>query len=219
MSQRSDERSGETAVGDGGEHVDIHDVLEHLEDLSETVDSEVERQEVREAKAMIRQLPGRSLFGHRIKKYTTRDIAEGFVGSVIFSLPMLVESGVYDIADHFGAITVGGVPVFFLVNIGFVITMTTGLLYWTDIQHVEITKPLFGVVPRRLVGVLVISFLATALLMTMWGRLENWSDPVLAFYRLSVIWTAAAFGAALGDILPGPSKGTDLNELIERRID
>lgn len=157
------------------------------------------------------------VFGHVIKKYTTRDIAEAVVGSILLSLPLLVEDGVFDIADFFVETTVLGVPgVFLALNALFVILITIGLLYWADFQKIVPKRPFFGFIPRRLVGVLVISFMTSTMMMTMWGRVEGWEDPAIALARISCIWAAAAFGAALGDILPGPSQGVDISEKLNR---
>ena len=73
-------------------------------------------------------------------------------------------------------------------------------------------RPVFGVIPRRLVGIAVVSFLTAAALMTMWGRVGEWQEPVVALARISVVWTVASFGAALGDIFPGESSGDDIND-------
>lgn len=140
-------------------------------------------------------------------------MAESFVGGVLISLPLLVEDGVLDIADHFLAVRVAGLPVWLLGNLLFTAVMTWGLLYWADFREVWNPRPLFGLLPRRLVGVLGISLITATLTMTMWGRVE-WSEPLVAFARDSVIWTAA-FGAALGDILPGESRGPDLQRANE----
>lgn len=35
----------------------------------------------------------------------------------------------------------------------------------------------------------------------------EWSEPLVAFARVTVIWMAAVFGATLGDTLPGESDG------------
>lgn len=211
--------AGPGLEADGGEEsVDIEAVLEQLDRLEQTVDDPNERQEVQETRSMVTGLDsgGSSLFGNRISRYTTRDVAETFVGGVLLSLPLLVEDGVYDIADHFAAVTPGGIPIFFVANVLFIVTMAAMLLYWTDIQRVENHNPIFGIVPRRLVGVLVISFVVAAGLMTLWGRVEGWSEPDIAIYRISVIWAAAAFGGALGDILPGVSSGTEMSTVLER---
>jgi len=143
-----------------------------------------------------------------IEKYTTRDIAQAFVGSIVFSMPFLVEDGVYEIARHFL-----GKPVFLVGNFSFVVVVASVLLYRSDIRDVRVHRPIFGLIPRRLVGVLIVSFITAALTMALWGRLDGVSAPV-AFARVSVVWTAASFGAALGDILPGQSGGQDVNDVV-----
>lgn len=190
----------------------LDEVYDELDELEETVDSQTELDELQDVRDALDRLPGARYFGTRIDRYTTRDVAEGFVGSILLSLPLLVEDGVFDIADHFLTVTPFGIPVWLIANVAFISVMTWGLLYWTEFRELHESEPLFGFLPRRLVGVLLISLCTATLMMTMWGRVEGWSDPLLAFARISVIWAAAAFGAVLGDILPGESDGTDLSE-------
>ncbi|MFC4406941.1 hypothetical protein [Haloarchaeobius iranensis] len=80
--------------------------------------------------------------------------------------------------------------------------MVIGILYVSNIQDVRVTQAFFGVVPRRLVGVLGGSFLFAVASMTVWGRV-SWSEPTLALAAVAVAWVPMAIGAALGDILPG----------------
>ncbi|MFP4175576.1 MAG: DUF2391 domain-containing protein, partial [Halobacteriales archaeon] len=177
---------------------------QRLEELGETVDDQEERDQVERAIAAVEALP----FGKTIEKYTTRDIAQAFVGSIVFSMPFLVEDGVYEIARHLLE-----TPVYLVANFVFVFLVAAGLLYWSDIRDVRVHRPIFGVVPRRLLGVLVVSFLTATLTMALWGRL-NGTTASVAFARISVVWTAASFGAALGDILPGQSTGEDVNDVL-----
>ncbi len=197
------------------EETSIDDVLTQLEELEETVDTHEELKELRDVQLAIERLPGGAFVRKRIDRYTTRDVAEGFVGSIIISLPLLVEDGVYDIADHFVTNTVSGVPIWLLGNMAFIVLMTWGLLYWADFRDIHSKNPFLGIVPRRLVAVLLISLFTATMTMTLWGRVEGWSEPDVAFARVSVIWAAAAFGAALGDMLPGQSRGTDLGDVPE----
>jgi ribosomal protein S10/uncharacterized membrane protein len=187
----------------------MREVLDELEELEEAVDSDEEQAEVADVRRAVERLPGSTFLGERIERYTTRDVAESFVGGVLVSLPLLVEDGVLDIADHFLDSTVAGLPVWLFGNLAFIAVMTWGLLYWADFREVWNARPIFGIVPRRLLGVLSISLVTATLTMTLWGRV-SWSEPLVAFARVSVVWTAAAFGAALGDILPGESDGHDL---------
>ncbi|MFD1640324.1 DUF2391 family protein [Halohasta litorea] len=201
--------------------VELQEVLSQLDELEGTIETPEQHRELQETKHLIERLPGGEFLDDQIDKYTTRDLGEAFVGSIIFALPLLVEDGVFVIADHFLTVLVAGVPVYLVAHVLFVITLTTGLIYAVDFREVRIVNPIFGLVPRRLVGVLLISFLTSAGLMVLWGRMDI-GDPTTAavFARITVVWAAAALGASLGDILPGESKGTDLtlgnlDELIE----
>ncbi len=182
----------------------VADLMDELRLLEETVDDPAEREQVQRTIQLAHRVPGGKTFGEQIDKYTSRDVAETFVGSILISLPMLVEDGVFAIGDHFVA-----EPAFFVANAAFVVVMTIGLLYWADIQEVKRANPILGIVPRRLAGVLSIAFFTAAFTMTLWGRVD-WSVPWVALCHVSVVWAAAAFGGALGDILPGESKGSDL---------
>ncbi|WP_232686979.1 DUF2391 family protein [Halobacterium zhouii] len=194
---------------------DVDDLLDQLQELQETVDSPDEQREVAEAMHLAAGLSSAGVLGEHIQKYTTRDVAEAFVGAVIFAVPLLVEDGVNQIAAHFVNTQVAGVPLFFLVNAAFVATMTYGLVYWADIQNVEKRKPLFGVLPRRLVGILTVAFGTAALMMVLWGRIDVQADPFVSVARVSVVWALAAFGAALGDILPGESEGENIADVVD----
>ncbi len=189
---------------------DIDDVLKQLDELEGTVDTSKERQEVRRARRMLESVPG----GDRIRKYTSRDIAEGFVGGIIFALPLLVEDGVFEIAEWFTEVTVASMPIFFVINLVFIGTMVSGLLYFTDIRNVQV-RLLFGFIPKRLAAVLLISLVVAAGTMLMWGRLAEENPTTFEMVaRITVIWAAAALGASLGDILPGESTGTDLSDRV-----
>lgn len=185
---------------------DVDDVLDQLNELEGTVSDAEERAEVQRTRRMVNRLPGST----RIRKYTSRDISEGFVGGIVFSLPLLVEDGVFEIAEWFVEISLGPIPVFLVINVAFVCTLVAGLLYYTDFREVKV-DPMFGLIPRRLAGTLAISFLVALMTMVMWGRLHV-DDPTRLeqFGRVTVIWAAAALGATLGDILPGESSGADL---------
>ena len=207
--------TGTDSGGDGSEYtadddIDLGAVRSQLKELEGTVDHPDERREVRRAIGLVDRLPTPSV-RDRIRKFTRRDIAETFVGSVLISLPLLVEDGVFDIAAHFVER-----PAFFVLNALFVVSMTAGLIYYADFRDVNVHRPFLGLVPRRLVAVLGISFLTATFMMTVWGRVDGWANPEVALARVSVIWAAAAFGGALGDILPGESAGADINDEIDR---
>jgi uncharacterized membrane protein len=181
---------------------------EQFDELEAAVGNAAERREVQRLRVEAVEAAMDRALGDRIRKYTGRDIAEGFVGSIFFAVPFLVEDGVFEVAAYFLSFRLGAFPVFFMLNAVFVVLMIAALVYWAGPQDVQVYRPVFGVIPRRLVGIAVVSFLTAAALMTMWGRVGEWQEPVVALARISVVWTVAAFGAALGDILPGESSGT-----------
>ncbi|MFB6301063.1 MAG: DUF2391 family protein [Halobacteriales archaeon] len=192
----------------------LRNLNEQLADLEARVDNDSARSEVQQLRARTQEAISDEQFGDNIRKYTSRDIAEAFVGSIFFSIPFLIEDGVFDVAEYFLSFRIGEFPLFFLLNAGFVLVIVTALVYRTGPQDVQVSRPLFGIIPRRLVGITLVSFLTAAALMTMWGRVNGWQDPTMAVARISVVWTVASFGAALGDILPGESSGDDINDDI-----
>lgn len=195
---------------DRDERYEIDDVLRQLEELEDAVSSAEERDGIRRTRRMLERVPG----SNRIRKYTTRDVTEGTVGAIVFALPLLVEDGVFDIAEWLTGTTVGPVPVFLSLNVTFVVVLVAVLLYATDFRDV-VANPIFGVVPRRLVAVLTISFAVAATTMFVWGRLhENDPTRLEAFGRITVIWVAAALGGSIADILPGESSGVDIRDRI-----
>lgn len=175
---------------------DIDDLLDELEELEETVDDPAEREQVRETMRVARRVrPG--AFGRVIKGFDRHDAAEALVGSVVFGIPMLVEGGTLEIGEFIAAN-----PPALLVTFAGTVALVIGVLYVAEIQKVKIERPLFGIVPRRLVGVLGVSLATAFAMMTLWGRVD-WVDPWLALCQSSVTFSAMAVGAALGDILPG----------------
>jgi uncharacterized membrane protein len=176
---------------------ELEDLLVELEELEDAVDDPEEREQVRRTMRVARRVSKPGAFGRVIRGFDRRDVSEAMVGSVVFGIPMLVEGGTLEIGEFVAA----NPPALAATLVG-TVGLVIGLLYVAEIQQVEIHQPLLGVVPRRLVGVLGVSYLTAAVTMTMWGRVD-WADPWLAMCQTSVTFSAMAVGAALGDILPG----------------
>ncbi|WP_017343851.1 DUF2391 family protein [Halorubrum sp. T3] len=219
----SDERDADAGrTGDSEERAaaanapgnpDIEDLLAKLDALSDTVDEDHEREKVRQTISLVERMPGTGALAERITKYTSRDLAESFVGAVLFALPLLVEGGVFEIAAWFAATTVAGVPVLLIGHVGFIFIATAGLLYFADFRQITIRHPIFGLIPRRYAGVLLVSLVTSSTMLLFWGRLHEGDPTALERVgRIAVVWAAAAFGAGLGDILPGESQGEDLGK-------
>jgi len=168
---------------------------------------------VRQTISLVERMPRTGALAERIAKYTTRDLAESFVGAVLFALPLLAEGGVFDIAAWFAATTVAGVPVLLLGHVGFGFLATAALLYYADFRQIAIRHPIFGVIPRRYAGVPLVSLATASAMLLFWGRLHEGDPTALERAgRLAAVWAAAAFGAGLGDILAGESKGAGLGK-------
>lgn len=180
-----------------GEEPTVEDVLDQLESLEEAVDDPEERREVRETRALVSRLGHTRLFGSVITRFTRKDKAEAFVGSVVLGLPMLVEDGIMEIGAYLAA-----TPLAFLANLAFAVSLVVGILYVAGFQKVQITDPYLGIVPRRPVWVCGIAFVTAAGLLTLWGRID-WAEPWIDLCRTSVLFTVMAIGGSLGDILPG----------------
>jgi len=199
MTRRGQDSSTDRSADTGNTPADpeLDDLLDELEQLEETVDDPAEVEQVRETMRVARRVGTPSAFGRVIRGFDRHDAAEAFVGSVIFGVPMLVEGGTLEVGAFLAAN-----PAALAATLVGTVALVVGVLYVAEIQQVEIYRPLFGVVPRRLAGVLAISMVTAAVLMTAWGRVD-WADPWLAACRTAVAFAPMALGAALGDILPG----------------
>ncbi|MFB6354346.1 MAG: DUF2391 domain-containing protein [Halobacteriales archaeon] len=177
---------------------DMGDVFEELETLETLVDSEPARRQVREAmRVAMGASRGAGTFGRVIRGFDRADLAEALVGSILFGIPMAVEGGTQDVG-----VFLAGRPALLAGTAGSALALVVGILYVADIQDVRVTNPLFGLVPRRPVGVIGTALLAAVVLLTVWGRVD-WAAPGVATATVVVAFVPMSLGAALGDILPG----------------
>ncbi|MEF8857101.1 MAG: DUF2391 family protein [Haloplanus sp.] len=183
---------------DADESSDMGDLFDELEQLEDMVGSEDAREQVRETMrvAMVASAAA-SPFGRVIRGYDRADLTEALLGSLLFGIPMAVEGGTQEVGEFLAPrpLYLGGTVVF---AVGLVI----GIIYVADIQDVRVHEPIFGLIPRRLAGVIGVSFLTAALLLTGWGRID-WATPPLALANVVVAFVPMSIGAALGDLLPG----------------
>lgn len=177
---------------------DMGDLFDELEELQDLVGTATAREQVRRTmRVAMEASQATGTFGRVIRGFDRGDLAEALLGSVLFGIPMAVEGGTQEVAE-FLMIRPAALGGSFVFAIGFVI----GILYVADIQDVRIHDPLFGVIPRRPVGVLGMALLMAVVMMTAWGRVD-WAHPVLASANVVVAIVPMSIGAALGDILPG----------------
>lgn len=194
-------RSAETAARESppdDETPDMGDVLDDLEELEDIVDTEAEREQVREAIETAIAAQPRRTFGRVIRGFDRTDAAEALIGSLLFGIPMFVEGGTGEVGAFLATR-----PALLAGTLGFAIAIVYGLLYVADIQDVRVHAAVLGVVPRRLLGVLLISGTAGVAMLTAWGRVDWTTEPWVAFCTVCVAFVPMSIGAALGDILPG----------------
>ncbi|MBX0293764.1 DUF2391 domain-containing protein [Haloarcula nitratireducens] len=192
----TDDRS--EAADDG-----INELFDELEELEDIVDSEAEREQVREAMRAATAAQDRDpvVFGRVIWGFDREDFAEAVLGSLLFGIPMAVEGGTIDAGQH-----IARHPLYFLGTLAAAVAMVFGILYVADFQDVRVANRLFGIIPRRLAVVTATAFAVSVALLTGWGLVEWSTDPVVVWRSLctcTVAFVPMAIGAALGDILPG----------------
>lgn len=174
------------------------DLFDQLEELEETVDTPEEQEQVRQTmRIAVRASQASGTFGRVVKGFGREDLAEALLGAVLFGIPMAVEGGTQEVGEFLTTR-----PIFLAGTALFGIGITIGILYVADIQDVHVTNPIFGLVPRRLVGVLGVSFITAVVMLTTWGRI-SWDTPWTALANVVVAFVPMSIGAALGDILPG----------------
>ncbi|MFC6871761.1 DUF2391 family protein [Halobellus marinus] len=181
------------------EDEELRQLLAEFDTLANTVDSPEEREQVRAARnaAVVAAQDDDEIFGQVIRGYDRADLAEALLGSLLFGIPMFVEGGTNEVGEFLAAR-----PPLLAGTVVGAVGLIIGILYVAEIQDVRVYKPILGIVPRRLVGVLCVSFVTAVVMMTAWGRVE-WSSPLLALATVVVAFVPMSVGAALGDILPG----------------
>ncbi|MFB6090495.1 MAG: DUF2391 family protein [Halobellus sp.] len=185
-------------AGVAGSTDEMERLLAEFDALAETVDTADERERVRAARrAAVTAVHDAGAFGRVIRGFDRADLAEAFLGSVLFGIPMFVEGGTNEVGSHLAAH-----PISLVGTVAGTVGLVIGILYVADIQDVRIHEPFLGVVPRRLVGVLGVSAVTAVVVMTAWGRVD-WATPTLAVADVVVAFAPMSVGAALGDILPG----------------
>src|SRR6056297_203516 len=146
----SDRRADSERRSDPPEDPELDDLLDELEQLEETVDDPDEREQVRETIRVARRVSTPNAFGRVIRGFDRHDAAEALVGSVVFGVPMLVEDGTLAVGEFLAR-----TPLALVATLLGSVAIVIGVLYVAEIQQVEIYEPFFGIVPRRLAGVLV----------------------------------------------------------------
>ncbi|EMA23549.1 DUF2391 family protein [Haloarcula argentinensis] len=178
-------------------------LFDELQQLEQLVDSEDERQQVRDAMraAADSQDHEPATFGRVVWGFGRSDLAEALLGSLLFGIPMAVEGGTVDAGLH-----IAQHPLYLAATVVIAIGLVISILYVADFQDVRVANRILGIVPRRLVGVTGTALVVSIALLTGWGLVEWSTDPAVVYESAcicAVAFVPMAIGAALGDILPG----------------
>lgn len=189
--------NGETEHIESGaeEPPDLENVFEELEELEAIVDTEKERQQVRETMRVLRRAQQPQLIGRFRHAFDLRDAGEAFVGGFVFGIPMVVEEGTLEIGRF-----IAQELTFVVLTFLFGISVVFGILHAAQFEQVE-EDFIRGIVPLRLLGILSIATVLGVFLMTIWGRID-WTTPYVAVSQTLVAVIFMAVGASIGDILP-----------------
>lgn len=175
----------------------LGDLLDELDAYQESLTDPTRRERIQEIIETAVDVEEPAVFGRTVVGFDRADLMEATLGALLFGIPMMVEGGTQDvgafIATH---------PVYLVGTLVFAVATTVGILYVANFQDVRIHNPIFGFIPRRLVGVIGVSLAVSLVMGTAWGRVD-WANPWLAFCTSTVAFVPMVIGAALGDILPG----------------
>jgi uncharacterized membrane protein len=176
---------------------DMGDLFDEIEALEAVVDTPEERERVRETKRMMLRVQ-RGTFGRVISGFDRADAAESLLGSLLFGIPMFVEGGTGEVGEF-----IATHPLYFLGTLAFAVLSVVGILYVAEFQDVRVRNPIFGLVPRKLLGVVAVAAITAVVMMTAWGRVDWAARPWISLCDVTVAFFPMAIGSALGDILPG----------------
>lgn len=176
----------------------ISELFDELEELESKTDDPALLEHLDDLKELAGDVQEGGTFGQVIYGFDRHDVAEAFLGSLLFGIPMAVEGGTNEagafIATHARHLALSVVGTIILVY---------GILYVAQFQDVRVSNPILGFIPRRLVGVLGVAFVTATIILTLWGRVDWAADAWLALCTVAVAAVPMSLGAALGDILPG----------------
>jgi uncharacterized membrane protein len=182
---------------DSPDEDDIDAVFDELEELAELVDTDAERRQVRETMRTLQRARRPGLVGRFRSGFGARDAGEAVVGSFVFGTPMIAEDGTFEMGRFIAAR-----PALAVVTLGLGAALVYGILHAGRFERVA-EDLLLGVVPVRLLGLVAISGLMAAGLVTLWGRVD-WATPWVAACQTLVVGVVMGVGATLGDIIPEP---------------
>lgn len=131
--------------------------------------------------------------GHKPDKFTLNDVAQQIVGALILSAPFSVSEEVWTLAN-----SIDSVRLVFLF--GMTIFVSGLIIFYTKFQSVA-RENIMRTVPKRLLSVIVVSFVSVAFLLWMFGVIGQITDTLWIIKLVTFLSFFGAIGASAADIL------------------
>lgn len=170
------------------EEDEIEELIDDLEELEETADSQEERWILRRTVDQFNRLAERRIFG-------VDDVAQQVVGGFILSAPFVVTEEVWHLAAAMGWVQLA-ITVFMVVTIGY------GTLYRATEDRDADREESIGGLPLRFVSLIIISYLSVAILAFVFAAPWTFgAGPVTTVKAISIGAIFSVVGAATADTI------------------
>ncbi len=166
---------------------EVEELLDHLEEAEESVDSRNQRRAIRRTRWLLTHLPGVNRFG-------IDDIAQQIVGGFILSAPFVVTEEVWLLAASMSNLQ-SAITVIMVGAIGY------GTLYQAEDRDADSERGISGV-PFRFLSLLVISYASVAILAFVLDAPATFAaTPQATFKAIGIGAVFSVIGAATADSL------------------
>jgi len=164
---------------------DVGEIYDAVDEIKEDVDELIKKQDSILKKFALKLKPD---------KFSFDDIAQQIVGAIIISSPLAVTEEVWMLSgnlDFFRIILLLGITLLFDIL----------LIYFTKYQHVE-KESMLKFIPTRLFSLLVVSYIAAAFILYLFGVIGGQITTQLGIVKLIIfVGLFANIGAGAADML------------------
>ena len=181
----------------------IKDTIQETGERVEEIQVEVQERgkEIEEIKDVLRQIKefnkkAFDRFYHSIvpEEFTLKDLAQQIVGAMALSAPLSVTQEVWELAK---IMDFSRIAIIVFLTLAFDIL----LFYYTKFRAVK-NERLFGIIPKRILSIVIVSYLAAALMLFVFGVIGlQITDPEWQIKLVLFIGLFANIGAGAADLL------------------
>ena len=172
-------------VGETGEDVEV--IKEDIEEIKEDIGA------LRKTLSKGREIVSKVATSVLPESFAFKDIAQQIVGATIVAVPFAVSEEVWGLSknlDHIHVITVISITIVFDILI----------FYYARYKTMEEKR--FWLFPKRIISLLIVTYGASALILTAFGVIgEKIQDPIWAVKLVVMIGLFANIGASTADLI------------------